>query len=117
MRPGLHERFELRAFACDQKLGGGIVEAGALQLADRRAQFEDLGSQLQNPVSVRVFIHGESPKASAARDRAHQLDVLLHGADAHPLAGIGQEIARGETSEARLTYDGLCFLKEAFARK
>jgi len=27
------------------------------------------------------------------------------------------EIARGETSEARLTYDGLCFLKEAFARK
>ena len=27
------------------------------------------------------------------------------------------EIARGETSEARLTYDGLCFLKEVFARK
>ncbi|MGV7213688.1 hypothetical protein [Bradyrhizobium sp. UFLA05-112] len=27
------------------------------------------------------------------------------------------EIARGETGESRLTYDGLCFLKEAFARK
>jgi hypothetical protein len=26
------------------------------------------------------------------------------------------EVANGETSETRLTYDGLCFLKEAFAR-
>jgi hypothetical protein len=26
------------------------------------------------------------------------------------------EVAKGETSETRLTYDGLCFLKELFAR-
>jgi hypothetical protein len=26
------------------------------------------------------------------------------------------EIAAGETSETRLTFDGLCFLKEAFSR-
>ncbi|WP_027524351.1 hypothetical protein [Bradyrhizobium sp. Ec3.3] len=30
---------------------------------------------------------------------------------------LESEIARGETGEARLTYDGLCFLKGAFARK
>jgi hypothetical protein len=30
---------------------------------------------------------------------------------------LEEEVARGETREARLTYDGLCFLKEAFARK
>jgi len=26
------------------------------------------------------------------------------------------EVAKGETREARLTYDGLCFLREVFAR-
>ena len=26
------------------------------------------------------------------------------------------EVANGETSETRLTYDGLCFLKEVFAK-
>jgi hypothetical protein len=26
------------------------------------------------------------------------------------------EVADGETSETRLTYDGLCFLREVFAR-
>jgi len=26
------------------------------------------------------------------------------------------EIAAGETNETRLTFDGLCFLKEAFSR-
>jgi hypothetical protein len=29
---------------------------------------------------------------------------------------LEEEIAAGETSETRLTYDGLCFLKRAFAR-
>ncbi len=27
------------------------------------------------------------------------------------------EVARGETSETRLTYDGLCFLKQAFSQR
>lgn len=30
---------------------------------------------------------------------------------------LEEEIARGETSETRLTYHGLCFLKDAFARQ
>jgi hypothetical protein len=29
---------------------------------------------------------------------------------------LEREVAGGETSETRLTYDGLCFLKDAFAR-
>jgi len=29
---------------------------------------------------------------------------------------LEEEIAAGETSETRLTYNGLCFLKRAFAR-
>jgi hypothetical protein len=29
---------------------------------------------------------------------------------------LEEEVARGETSETRLTYDGLCFLNQAFAR-
>jgi hypothetical protein len=29
---------------------------------------------------------------------------------------LEREVASGETSETRLTYDGLCFLKDAFAR-
>lgn len=48
---------ELRALACDQKLGRGIVEPFALQLPDGRAQFENLGAQSQDPVRVRVFLH------------------------------------------------------------
>jgi hypothetical protein len=30
---------------------------------------------------------------------------------------LESEIAAGETSEARLTFEGLCFLKQAFARR
>lgn len=29
---------------------------------------------------------------------------------------LEEEVANGETSESRLTYDGLCFLKETFAK-
>jgi hypothetical protein len=62
---------ELRALACDQKLGRGIVEALALQLPDGRAQFENLGAQSQDPVRVRVFLHRTLPLVSAARNHAH----------------------------------------------
>ena len=44
--------------------------------------------------------------ASAKFERAlPELETFLEGA-----------VAAGETSETRLTYNGLCFLKEAFAR-
>jgi hypothetical protein len=29
---------------------------------------------------------------------------------------LESQVAAGETSESRLTYDGLCFLKQAFAK-
>ena len=29
---------------------------------------------------------------------------------------LEEEVARGETSETRLTYDGLCFLQQVFAK-
>lgn len=36
---------ELRTLACDQELGGSIVEARPLQLPDGGAEFENLGAQ------------------------------------------------------------------------
>jgi hypothetical protein len=42
----LHEVVKLRPLAGDQELGRGIVKARALQLPDRRAQFEDFGTKL-----------------------------------------------------------------------
>ena len=78
--------FEQHALARDQELRCGIIEAGALQLADGRAQFKNLGSQLQNPVRVRIFLHGEK---SAARGCARKFDVLLVRTNAHALADIG----------------------------
>jgi hypothetical protein len=38
-------------------------------------------------------------------DALPELETFLEG-----------EVAAGETSETRLTYDGLCFLKQAFAK-
>jgi hypothetical protein len=60
----LHEVVEPRPLARDQELGRGIVEALALQLPDRGAQFEDLGAQFQNPVGVRVFLHRVPPSTA-----------------------------------------------------
>ena len=89
----LHEVIELRPLARNQELGRGIVKARALQLPDRRAQFEDFGTKLQNPVGVRVFVHGTPPTISAACDCACRPIDLLHGAQAHPITDVRQDIA------------------------
>ncbi|MET4276137.1 hypothetical protein ABIB68_004572 [Bradyrhizobium sp. F1.2.2] len=69
---GFHQMIESRSLARDQELGRGVVEPLALQLPDRRAQFENLGAQLENPVRIRVFLHRALPKLSAARDHAQR---------------------------------------------
>jgi len=47
MRPvRLHEMIQQRPLTRDQELGCGVIKTGALQLADRRAKFEDFGPQL-----------------------------------------------------------------------
>ncbi|MGX4806317.1 hypothetical protein [Bradyrhizobium guangdongense] len=71
----LHEKIEPSPLARNQELGRGIIEALALQLPDGGSQLEDLGAQLQNPVSVRsssttVALHQWSLRASAAREPA-----------------------------------------------
>jgi hypothetical protein len=41
-----HQMIESCTLARNQELGRGVVEPLALQLPDRRAQFENLGTQL-----------------------------------------------------------------------
>ncbi|MCK1737950.1 hypothetical protein IVA79_29170 [Bradyrhizobium sp. 138] len=83
---------ELRPLASDQKLGRRIIETRALQLPDGRAQFENLGAQPQDPVSVRVFLHGAPSRHSAPCVRALGTADYLHGTKAHPTADVGQDI-------------------------
>ena len=60
---------------------------------------------LEKPIA-RIRQTCEMAGASDRLDRAlPELETYLEG-----------EVADGETSETRLTYDGLCFLKELFAR-
>jgi hypothetical protein len=83
---------EPRTLACDQELGCGIVEALALQLPDRGAEFENLGAQLENPVRLRVFLYRALPKLSAARDHSQGFDGCLDRTQAHAVANIRQDI-------------------------
>lgn len=60
---------------------------------------------LEKPIA-RIRQTCEMAGASDRLDRAFpKLETYLEG-----------EVANGETSETRLTYNGLCFLKELFAR-
>ncbi|QIO99138.1 hypothetical protein HAU86_04680 [Bradyrhizobium symbiodeficiens] len=84
---------ELRPLASEQKLGRSIIETGTLQLPDGRAQFENLGAQPQDPVSVRVFLHGALPKGSALGARALGIAGCLYKTKAHPVADVRQDTA------------------------
>ncbi|MCS3761216.1 hypothetical protein GGE24_000208 [Bradyrhizobium centrosematis] len=88
----LHEMIELRPFASDQKLGRSIIKTRALQLPDGGAQFENLGAQPQDPVSVRVVIHGAPSKISAPSARALGNTGCLHETKAHAVADVRQDI-------------------------
>jgi hypothetical protein len=60
---------------------------------------------LEKPIE-RIRQTCELTGASAKFERAlAALETFLEG-----------EVAAGKTSETRLTYDGLCFLKEAFSK-
>ncbi|WP_339038020.1 hypothetical protein WHZ78_09085 [Bradyrhizobium symbiodeficiens] len=84
---------ELRPLASEQKLGRSIIETGTLQLPDGGAQFENLGAQPQDPVSVRVLFHGALSKVSAPSVRARGIAGCLYKTKAHPVADVRQDTA------------------------
>ncbi|WP_158537657.1 hypothetical protein [Bradyrhizobium sp. MOS003] len=70
-----------------------IIETGTLQLPDGRAQFENLGAQPQDPVSVRVLFHGAPSKVSAPGARALGIAGCLYKTKARPVADVWQHTA------------------------
>lgn len=69
------------------------------------AMGETTSNILEKPIQ-RIRETCELIGASAKFDRSlPALEAFLEG-----------ELAAGETSETRLTYDGLCFLKDAFSK-
>jgi hypothetical protein len=45
-------------------------------------------------------------------DAGHKFESALPDLETY----LESQVAAGKTSESRLTYDGLCFLKQAFAK-
>ncbi|BAC47860.1 bll2595 [Bradyrhizobium diazoefficiens USDA 110] len=91
---------EPRPLARDQKLGRSVVETLTLQLPDRGPQLQDLGAQSQDPVRVRVFLHGMLPNVSATHDCARGISGFLEGTKTYTIANIRQDI----TTASRLPF-------------